>query len=576
MILVKQNHQVDELISRVAYAQSIVYDAETSGLDWKRNHIIGHVLTFGPGNSDTYYVPVRHAVHTIFHNGAFDMGFLHRIGWKPVGALSDTMIMAYLENELRPSMSLDACCKDLRVQAKRGQPLYDKIAEIAGVPADRRSMGHLWKLPGDLFEVVDYSCGDGTSTWQLYNALLPKMYEPYYSNSRGDFSLKRVHDLEHDLMPVIHNMSMRGIKIDEKSFEALYGETEAALEQALDSIGEVNVRSGPQLRKYFEDHGVSGWPITDKGNPSFTEPFLKSSEPGRAILTVRKNRTLMDSFLRPMKERHIKDGRLYLEFSQTRDEQYGTRTGRLSAHNPNIQAMPGKRQGDLGKRFRKIFIADDDRTWVSADFETCEIVICAHYCKAKLWVDGFESGVDPHTSVAEALSIDRRHAKAINLGLMTGMGREKLAEDLGVPQYEGDKILHTYFTGLPELRKFQNQSKAAFANRGFVSTLLGRRLRLEKSKFAYKAVNRLTQGGNADIIKERMVAMARLADEIGVNLILNVHDDISFQCDTKDQAEKMVECMKDMSGVELSLPMGVSWGIGSNWGDASFSEEGWT
>jgi DNA polymerase I-like protein with 3'-5' exonuclease and polymerase domains len=613
-MLVNTHDKAQDIINRLRDGEHhIVYDAETSGLDWKRNHIIGHVITFDNGVG-SYYIPVRHAgggnlegckpesdatgwdgernwfedaivplLHNktiTFHNGAFDLKFLHRIGYTPQkGKVADTMIGAYLVNELRPKLSLEACCIDEGVQPKKGMQLYQRIAEYTDQPLDpkypAKLMGSLWQLPGDDPDVVDYSVGDGTSTYQLEQALSKKIREPYYTNQYREYSLEKVARVEFDLMPVINEMMTTGVKIDMERFEELYESIATRYDEAMEKTGDINVRSPKEMLAYFQRKGITeGWPLTPKGAPSFNEKWLKTTDAGQDIITVRKLRTLRDSFLNPMKERHILDGRLYPNFSQTRDENFGTKTGRLSAHDPNLQAQPGKRQGDLGKEFRTLYIPDNG-FWVSADYETCEIVICAHYCKAKVWIEGFDRGIKAHQSVSDAIGIPYQHAKTINLGLMTGMGRGALAEDLGLPFEEANQVVNQYFAGLPELKRFQYQSKRAFANRGFVSTLLGRRLRLEDHSKAYKAVNRLTQGGNADVIKERMIAMHDLSKELGnTRLILNVHDDISFETDTEDKMHQMLDCMRDMSSLGLSLPMGVEYGRGPNWGVASFEEEG--
>lgn len=600
----------EALIRRIASSPTIVLDVETSGLDWRRNHIVGWVITLGPTPGDTAYVPVRHAgggnlphdyqipstsegwdgsihpfetillpvlenKHLIFHNGAFDMRFMHRIGWKSSGKIWDTMIAAYLTNELRPSLSLDACCKDEKVEAKKGEELYKAIAQKFGCAADRSSMGHYWKMSGEEFVVHDYGSGDGTSTWQLWGVLQPQLITPYYRTPVKEYSLEKVAKVEMNLIPVLHKMSVRGIKIDEEKLNIVINETETTLKEGMQKLGDMNVKSPIAVKAYLEKHGITNWPLTEKGAPSFPEAWLKTTEPGSNIVLVRKSRTLLDNFLKPMRDKHIHKGRVYPEFHQTRDEEFGTRTGRLSSSGPNMQAVPGKRQGDLGRLFRSIFIPDEGKTWCEADFAACEIRIAAHYCKAKVWVEGFLKGIDPHTAISDEIHIERIHAKRINLAIMTGAGKGKIALELGLPLEEGSRIVDKYFDGLPELREFQRTATNAFRNRGFVSTLLGRRLQLDNPQFAYKAVNRLTQGGNADIIKERMVAM----DEkygLAIDIMLNVHDSLSFQYpnDAPQFKEAVVAYMTDMSVVELSLPMQVEYGSGPNWGEATFNTEG--
>lgn len=600
---------------RLADAKEVVVDVETSGLSWMTNHIIGWVLTDGPGPDDTFYVPVRHApggnlpsgeqvpmlstswngsVHPvehdmlkilagkklIFHHGTFDMGFMHRVGWKPSGPVEDSMIAAYLVDELRPSMSLEACCRDEQVQAKKGQQLYQAIAAKVNCAPDQSSMGYLWQMPADHPDVIDYSCGDGTSTWQLMETLRRRIIEPYYKNSKVEYSLQRVAEVEFKLLPILHKMSMRGIRVDEERLEQLIGEMTAEYEEALSKIGnEMNVRSPLQVRAYFEKQGITDWPLTEKGSPSFPERWLSTTDAGRAIVAVRKNRTLLDNFLLPMKGRFLRNGRVHTNFHQTRDMEYGTRTGRLSTTDPNLGAMPGKRQGALGRRFRSIFVPDVGMEFTEADYATCEIRICAHYCGARAWVNGLLNGIDPHTSISTEIGIPRKAAKTINLALMTGAGKDKIALELaeqGISADDAYSFVDRFFNGLPELQTFQKQSTRVFRDRGFVSTLLGRRLQLAEPRKAYTAVNRLTQGGNADCIK---AAMVNLDQEQSSETMLTVYDSALLQHEKGDR-EAALSAVKTMvnlpaMGIALEVPMRAEYGSGANWGEATFKEEGW-
>lgn len=609
-MLINKPVMMDLVLRRMADAKQTVIDAETSGLDPNVNHIIGWVITVGPAPDDSYYVPVRHSgggnmpslvqvpssshnwdgsIHPvekqiieklrgkplIFHNAPFDMRFMARVGWEPTGPIGDTMVAAYLVDEIRPSLSLDACCKDEKVQAKLGEELYQAISAKTGCPATKVAMGYLWQMPGDSDVVVEYGAGDGTSTWQLWEALLKKIHKTYYVNANGEYSLLKVFNVEMALIPVLFKASQRGVRIDEERLAQLTKEIEVELEEGLKSLGDLNVKSPLQLKKYFESHGETNWPLTEKGAPSFADEWLGTTVPGRVIQKVRKSRTLLDSFLIPMATRMVRNGRVHTEFHQTRDEEFGTRTGRLSTTVPNLGAMPGKRQGEFGKRFRSIFIPDEDMEFTEADYVACEIRICTHYCHAKLWVDGFNNGVDPHTAIADGLLIPRRHAKTINLSLMTGTGKAKIAAKLGIPMKEAIEVVNDYFEGLPELKKFQRQAADSFESRGFVATLLHRRLQLADPRKAYTAVNRLTQGGNADICKSAMIKLSAIE---GSETLLSVYDSMLFQHEKGDTATKIkvVDAMVNMEdmGINFSIPMAAEYGSGDNWGEATFNVEG--
>jgi DNA polymerase-1 len=145
---------------------------------------------------------------------------------------------------------------------------------------------------------------------------------------------------------------------------------------------------------------------------------------------------------------------------------------------------------------------------------------------------------------------------------------------LGLPTQEGHALVDQYFSGLPELKTFQRQSGAAFRSRGFVTTIGGRRLQLEDPRKDYTALNRLTQGGNADLTKKALVEADKV-DE--TTLATAVHDSVLFQVvkGNHEARDKVLRAMVD-AGHDLgfSIPMGVEYGGGNTWGDATFNTEG--
>jgi len=593
-MIIQNNHDLSELLNRLYQDKVICYDSETDGLDWKTNKIVGHVLTFGSDPKDSYYWPVRHASGNwpneeaekelikrlsnpdftlIMHNASFDLGMLHGLGWKTGPRIEDTMIGAYLDNEQRASLALAACCEEFGVQAKKGKELYQKIAMTTGCDPDRNSMAHYWELPGNDPVVGDYAMGDGTSTWQLWEKLQVAIDKKFEEGS--DKSLRKIYKVESKLIPVLHKMQMRGIKVDEERLHDVTIRIRGELHEAQDSIGDVNVRSGLQVRTYMEKNNQNNWPLTVKGNPSFTEEFLMESEAGQKIVMARKRRTLLETFLIPIRDKFLYKGRVHTEFHQCRDEDFGTRTGRMSTSGPNLGAMPSKRQGDLGKLVRSIFVPDEGKQWIESDYKAAEIRIATHYCKAKTWLNGFADDVDPHTMVAEALRILRPKAKTITLGLIMGMGIRGISKELKCSPEAAQEEIRKFYINLPELKIWQDQTSVLFANKGWVSTLLDRKLHLPNGNMnlSYTGCNRLTQGGCADILKERMVAMDELADELGdTELLVSVYDSVSFQTNDANKIELMVGMMKSMFYIPITISMPCDIGTGDNWGEATFNE----
>jgi len=581
---------VDVVAAHLSKADRVVIDVETNGLDWKHNHIVGYVFTFGPTPEESFYIPVRHATgpnfeptsvrnmiishqtrprHWIGHNLAFDLGFFHKEGIELVGTFEDTMINAALLDEFRRSFSLESCAYEAGVQAKLADEIKQHIETTFGQSFGKNYMGQYWKLPADDKTAIDYATGDGTTTWQL-----AEMQAEWIDDQQLDV----VHGVECKLIPVLNRMTMRGIRVDEERLHKLKAIMEKRIVNANHDLGrELNVNSGAQIRKYLEDHNVTDWPTTPAGNPSFPEEFLLSNEPGRKIIKVRKAKRMLDAFIQPIIDRHLYKGRIHSTFNQLRGDEYGTVTGRLSSSNPNLQQVP-KRDVGNGVLFRSIFVPDEGMVWGSADYSQCEPRLLAHYSKCKVLIDGYTQtpSIDAHTAVAQAANIDRQSGKRLNQALLTGAGNKKAAMMLGKPMDEAMKIVNDYFKAMPEIKALQRVAADAMKERGFVRSILGRRSRLEGDGFEYKAVNRLLQCSNADMIKLSMVKLDELHREVGgINMINNVHDSIDFQYreDRHDAYEQSLRIMCDFP--QIKVPIEVDDDSGPDWAWASYGEKDW-
>jgi len=609
MTLANTPEKANEVLTRLKASTRIVYDAETSGFNPHKNYPVGHVLTFGPGPGDTYYVPIRHkgggnlpgatlyeeaertgslvphfferemvstfqsksrSLEVGGHNLAFDLGFLHSIGDEADNKYVDTQINAFVINELRESFSLDACCRSEHVQPKKGEPLYHAMAEWFGGKPERSQMGNYWRTNAEEFVVWDYAAGDGTSTWQLCDAQMERIRRPIIDrrNGREHNNLENIWALESALIPVLAKIVAQGIRVDLNRAEEIRDEFQKGYTAAMEAVGNINVRAPSQIKAFLESQGIDQFPKTSKGNISFNEEWLLTHEPGQKIIACRKYRTIVDTYINPLLSEHLIGDRFYPNYNQTRGDDFGTITGRLSSNNPNLQSYPGKRQYDLAKIFRQMFIPNDGLLWQDRDYANCEIRIAAHYCKAKTWLRAFKEGVSPHQTVSDDIGIKYSHAKSINLGLMTGMGKRALAEDLGMELRQGSAVVDRYFKGLPELRKWQADAKNIFQHRGWVRTLAGRILHLSEPKYAYRGVNRLTQGGNADIIKS---AMVRIHEDTGVVPLANVHDSLAWQSDDEelDREIENIMCDVDNRHFKMSVPLAIEGQGGKNWSEAS-------
>ncbi len=586
----------------------IVYDSETDGLDWRKNVIVGHVVTFGPRPQDTYYVPVRHGgggnildhkdrfghpferelseiwkkrgknIHMTGHNLQFDLMMLqgHHIYYK--GTTEDTQVNMALLDEFSPSFSLDSCCQAMGAITKKGEELYAHLAKLFGGEAKRDQMANYWKLTGNDPIGVDYATGDGIATWDLRQRQIDRIRHE---------ELEAIYHLERKVTRVVYRMMQRGIKVDRERLVEIQNIVRAKAAEASASLPkDFNPRSPIAMAEYLRANGVTEWPMTKPtknrphGSPNFNEAFLSTVEPGQRVLIVRKYTNLDNTFITPLLETHLDSyDRVHSTYHQMRGDDFGTVTGRFSSSGPNLQQVP-KRNYELGKLFRSAFVPDKDNLWWSADLSQCEPRLLAHYSNAAVLVSGYLSvpPIDAHSAVAKAADMDREDGKRLNQTLLTGGGLPRIRQMVG---HRAEEIYNRYFEVMPEIKILQKQAARRMRTRGYVISLLGRKARLDSPEFAYKAVNRLLQCGNADIIKNAMVQIDDHFESNGdtCSILNTVHDELSFQS-PKDKKNKAVimEALRIMTdygperSIFLRVPMVADYGIGSNWAEATWPD----
>ena len=613
------NDKIEQALRRLKESKKVVYDAETSGLSWLRNHTVGHVLTFGPAPTDSYYIPVRHFgggnfngnfihipqtatdwkgdVHpvekeiireldrsdmeVVFHNGAFDLKFLYRLGLRfAAKRYEDTMLNEVLLDEWSPSVSLDASCKRRKVPQKVAT-IYDYIAKT--VPESKgiakNAMAWFWKLSGDDPQVVEYAEQDGCSTWCLQAAQTPELHLQ---------NLQLVHSVECRVIPVLARLMTRGVRVDVDRLRQVKEIVEDRKKKAREALPQdFNTRAPTQVRALMEKNGHIDWPMTaptkafKNGQPSFTEQWLIKSDIGKAIVDLRKLENLENSFLNPMLETHLFEGRVYPEYHQMRGDEYGTVTGRLSSSNPNLQQV-SKRNKDLGQLHRSIFVPDDGMDWGSADYKQMEPTLLAYYSRCKVLMEGFHADppLDPHQAVADSMGMsdNREIAKRINQTLITGGGKGVLVSKYGVDPDKVGEYWDKYFEAMPEIKILQRQASFKMAQRGYVLSLLGRRCRLNDPKKNYVGLNRLLQTGNADCLKLKLCEIddfLRSEGDDKCNLLTNVHDAFDFQFKPEykrvyDEALKIMTSFGPSDVIELDVPVRVDHKEGASWASATW------
>jgi len=589
------------------------YDVETSGLDWKRCFVCGYSVSDG---SDAEYIPVRHAGggniscieefertlgrdiarhpgKIVGHNIKFDMHFSENHGIKLGDKVKCTMAREAIIDENRRSYSLENVCKSYDgVTPKLGKDLYIHIANQFGCAPTRDSMGLFYRLRGDDPVAVDYGAGDTLSTSQLAMAQEKKIYEQ---------RLDIVTDMEHHLTYVLQKMERRGVRVDPERLVQVNNEVGEMYYKALSQIKVeideygvekgINVRSGKDLKEYFESCEIDDWPMTapsqrfPNGQPSFNKDFLSSTAEGLAILNVRKLAHLKSSFLEVLDDYIYKD-KIHTTFNQTRGETHGTRSGRLSSSWPNMQQVP-KRDKQLGRIYRRLFVPDRDFFYIEYDYSQAEPRLFTHYSQEPAFLEGYRKTpfIDMYDIIGSYIHQPRDRCKTIGLGIMYMMGAGKLALQLGISYDDALDILKDLSARFPKMlgRDYNNPGfteKAAQVaqNRSYVKTILGRRSRFDNPRFAYRAANRIVQGGSADILKYKIVQIDNYLKQNNLeevcHMLLNIHDAVVFQIhkDYEHLVPILASMFEDVNGppFNLSVPFVMDYKKGSDWSEATY------
>ena len=621
MIDLAQN--AERAIRMVRESKDLTYDTEGTGLDWRFNNPIGYVIGTHRGidgktcvctEDDVVYVPVRHGgggnlmggrpvaapddeivIHpfeeelakafqdrnranvgpVIGHFTKFDCHMSANAGVMLGRNMVCTQNLAALLDEYQRSFSLDNCASIHGVEAKKGEVLYAQLASRFGGSADRKQMANFWRLAGNDPVGYEYAVGDGVTTMQLWAAQMVDIREQ---------ELEVVAKLENDLIWTIFRAERTGMKVDVNMIGQLRESTEARIRDMLRDLPlGFNARSPLQMKQLMDEHGYNDYPLTDKGNPSFTEGWLKRNPVGKKIVEIRQASNLLNSFVNPLAERHMFKGRVHASLNQLKTDDKGTISGRFSCSDPNLQQVP-KRVKELAKPFRRLFVADEGWVFWERDWSQCEPRLFAHYSQDPNLLAGYNAQpfVDAHSQTALLLGVERDPtAKRMNMGIFTGMQKNALAGHMNCSVEDAEEYLRRWFQAYPSIEGFQRKAKLRLKNRGYVMTLLGRRCRLESPRFAYRGVSKIIQGGNADIMKYVFLKMDRYCEDVGdiTRVLMTVHD--SFNGQYQDTPEglaafkEMAAMMEDVQGDPLNLTVPfVSEGFeGANWAEASFGKE---
>lgn len=524
----------------------------------------------------------------IMHNAAYDLGWLRASGFTVNGTVYDTMLAAPLIDENRYSYALNSLGFDYLKEVKSEQGLKDAASDF-GVHAKKE----LWKLPA--MYVGDYAEQDAALTLKLWHHLKTLVRKE---------EVESIFTLETALLPVLIDLTYQGIRFDRNKCEQLLEEFKRKeiehIKQIKSLSGEkVDIWAAASIAKAFDKMNLA-YPKTTTGLPSFTKNFLDSHDHPMAKLIVeaREFNKTHGTFLEPYLRHSAKDGRIHPHINQMRSEDGGTVTGRLSMNNPNLQQVPARHE-IIGPLVRSLFLPEEGQLWAANDFSSQEPRLLVHYATllglpgAERMADAYRSdpNTDFHQMVADMAGIKRKAAKTIGLGLMYGMGKQKLANSLDLPLDEAAELIGTFHANVPFLKGTVDAVMRRIehpASGGSIRTLLGRKCRFPlwepvewgvnkalpreqavveygpriKRAMTYKGLNRLIQGSAADQTKSGMLALHKA----GFRILLQVHDEVAVSVQDKDAALEAARIMKE--AVSLEVPSKVDTEVGPSWGEA--------
>ena len=571
-------------------AGQFALDTETTSVSPTRAELVGVSLSWAPG--EACYIPVSHEVLEpqltldelkaqlqpllsnpdltwIAQNLKYDWIVLTQAGFDIGCQLQDTMLISYVLNATGSRHDMDT----LALKHLNHQTI--KFEEVCG----KGKKQILFSQVG-LEAARDYACEDADITLRLFEVLKPQLdavpeLAQLYST------------LEMPLVEILARLEKVGTLIDP---ESLHRQSEqlgvrlAEIEAEAHAMAgeEFNLASTKQLQQIlFEKLQLPVLKKTPKGAPSTNEEVLQElalSYPLPALLMEHRTLSkLKGTYTDKLPDAADDQGRIHTSLHQA-----VTATGRLSSSDPNLQNIPIRTPE--GRRVRAAFVAPAGHQLVAADYSQVELRVMAHFSQDASMIQAFVEDQDIHSATAaevfgEANDETRRNAKAINFGLIYGMSAFGLARNLGIARGEAQQYIDTYFARYPGVLSFMDQAKADAASKGYVETLMGRRLYLpdiqgrdpmRKRAAERVAINAPVQGSAADLIKAAMLRVQELIDSQfpEVRMLLQVHDELLFEVPDAQVDEFSAALVPVMEQSDLSVPLKVEVGRGQSWFEA--------
>lgn len=585
-------------LDRLKVSEGFAFDTETTSLDAQQAELVG--LSFASDVGTAAYVPVGHSymgapeqldrgwvleklkplledpeLAKIGQNIKYDANVLRNYDILMQGMIFDTMLESYVLDSVSSRHDMGTLSETYLGHT----PV--PFTEVAGKGKAQITFDQV-----DLEKAGHYAAEDADVTLRLHHAMMPKLTQQ--PNLHRIFT-----ELEMPLVPVLSNMETTGVLID----DAMLLQQSQSLAMSMQKIeatayelaeGEFNLASPKQIQEIlYERMELPVLKKTPKGAPSTAEEVLQElaveHELPRLILEHRSLGKLKSTYTDKLPTMiNSRTGRVHTSYHQA-----VAATGRLSSSEPNLQNIPIR--SEEGRRIREAFIAPKGSKIVALDYSQIELRIMAHLSQDETLLDAFTNNLDIHRATAAEIfdtKLDqvsdeqRRHAKAVNFGLIYGMSAFGLAKQLNVERKKAQNYIDQYFAQYPGVKDYMESTRELAREYGYVETVFGRRLYLPDinarngnvRQYAERtAINAPMQGTAADIIKK---AMIEVHDWIGldntrISMIMQVHDELVFEIEEK-YLDEFTSVLKELmqNVVALKVPLIVDAGVGENWSKA--------
>lgn len=430
----------------------------------------------------------------------------------------------------------------------------------------------------------------GVSCTEMRVSLLPAMYEKLIESATEE-GTRLYREVELPLSRVLFDMEARGFRVDPQALDVFSAQLETEISgyeaEIYASAGhEFNINSPKQLGDVlFEELGLPHYRKTKSGystDVSVLERLAPYHPIIQMIFEYRRAAKLKSTYCDGLKRQISADGRIHTTFKQTQ-----TLTGRLSSAEPNLQNIPVRRE--QGRELRKFFIASEGGVLIDADYSQIELRILAHVSGDKALINAFVNGEDIHTVTAsqvfgvpaDSVTAEmRKRAKAVNFGIIYGIGDYSLSQDLHIPRRLAAEYIESYLAKYPGVCKYLRDIKQFARDNGYVETMFGRRRYVPEINnrnanmraFGERvAMNTPIQGAAADLIKIAMIRADEMLASAGLSarLILQIHDELIIDSPAQEAARAAEILRTAMTGAaSLAVPLSVDIGVGKSWFEA--------